>query len=76
MVKPVFLEQILVRFCLLITLAVRALEHMRAWFVFLGFRIRRVKLVICLATPPKLAMVFRFVWTTAFYTFYSLNSAR
>jgi len=60
----------------MITLAVRALEYVRVWFIFLGSKTRRVKLIICLAISLKLAMVFIFVWTVAFYTFCFLDSVR
>ena len=45
-------------------------------FTFLGFQPWRVHLGISFATPSKFTMMFGFVWSIAFDTFGTLNSAQ
>jgi len=67
-------KQILVGVGLMVALAVRAFEQMRAWFVFLGFQSRWVDFSISLAAPTKFSVMFRFVGTITFDAFGPLNS--
>jgi len=75
-VEPVSPEGALVGVGLVVPLTVRALESVRAWFAFLCLETRRIHLLVCLATPPKFAVVFRFVGAIAFDTLGILDSAR
>jgi len=74
-IKPVSPEWTLVGVRLMIPLAIRAFEWVRAWFPFFCFQSWKVDLIIHLTTPSKFPMVFRFVRTVAFDTFWSLDSA-
>ena len=56
--------------------AIRTLECMRTWVVFLSLKMRRVRLFICFATPPKFLVVFRSVWSIALDTLGTLDSAK
>ena len=76
MVEPVFLKWAKVRVCLVIAMAVRALENMWAQFAFFYFKVQRVHFFVSFAAPPKLMMVFRFVRSITFDTLWSLNSTR
>jgi len=49
---------------------------MRTWFTLLGFKSRRVRLLICLATPCKLVVMFRFVEAIALDAFSLLESTQ
>jgi len=49
----------------MITLAVDALEGVRAWFVLFSFKMRGVDLEISLKVPDKVVVVFGFIWTIA-----------
>ena len=68
MVEPVFLKWAKVRVCLVIAMAVRALENMWAQFAFFYFKVQRVHFFVSFAAPPKLMMVFRFVRSITFDT--------
>ena len=74
-IKPMSPEQTLVGVCLMISSAIWAFEWVRAWFLFFRFQSWRVDLVVYLVTPSKFPMVFRFMRTVAFDTFWSLASA-
>jgi len=60
---------------LMVALAVRAFERVRAWFTLLGFKPRQVDLGICLATPTEFSMVFRSVGTITFNALGTLDPA-
>ena len=65
-VESVSPKQILIGIGLIVTLAVRAFERVRAWFALLGFKPRQVDLGVCLATPTEFSIVFRSVGTITF----------
>ena len=46
---------------LMITSKIEALEWVRTWFILFGLEFRRIRLLICLIIPCKLAVMFRFV---------------
>ena len=75
-IEPVSPKWTLVGVRLVVSLAIQALEHVRAWFSFFCFQSWQVGLGICLAVPAKSLMVFRFVQPIAFDTFGILDSAR
>jgi len=69
---PFFIEVVIpertnIGICLVIILAVNALEHMGVWFALLGFKTREVDFKVCLATPCKISMMFNFIWFIALY---------
>jgi len=68
-------KQTLIGISLMVALAVRAFERVRAWFALLGFKPRRVDLGICLATPTKFSIVFRSVGTITFDVLGTLDPA-
>ena len=75
-IKPMLLEKIKIKVCLVVTSTVEAFEDVGARFTLLGFQSRGIRLVITVATPCKMSVVFRFVVTVTFGTFWSLNSAK
>jgi len=66
-------ERVDVRVCLIVSLAIRALKEVRAWFAFPCFQSRRVHLLVCFATLCELTVMLRFVRPVASYTFGSLD---
>ena len=65
-VESVSLKQILIGIGLIVTLAVRAFERVRAWFALLGFKPRWVDLGVSLAKPTEFSIVFRSLVTITF----------
>ena len=51
-------EQTDVRICLVVTLAVDTFERVEAWFTLFGFKMGKIGLEVCLATPGEMVMVF------------------
>jgi len=74
-VEMMSLEGTLVGVGLVVSLTIRAFEGMWARFALLYFEARWVCLLICLAIPPKFAVVFGFVRAVAFDIFGALNPA-
>ena len=56
--------------------AIRTLEYMRTWVIFLCLETRGVCLFIHFATLPKFSVVFGSVWSIALDTLGTLDSAR
>jgi len=75
-VESVSSEGTLVGVGLVVSPPIRALERVRAWFIFLCLETRRVHLLIHLTTPPKFTVVFRFVETIILDALRTLNSTR
>jgi len=75
-VKSVSPEEVLVGVGLVVSLTIRALERVWAWFAFLHLETRRVCLLIHLATPFKFMVVFRFVGAITLDALGTLDSAR
>ena len=69
-------EEALVGVSLVVPPTIRALKRVQAWFAFLHLETRRVHLLVCLATPPKFTVVFRFVGAITLDVLGTLNSAR
>jgi len=57
----------------MILFTVYTLKDVGAWLVLLGFKIRRINLEICFATPFKLTMILGFVRTIILGTSRSLK---
>ena len=75
-VKPVFPERTISGVCLIFALAVWIFEWMRARFALLGFKSRRVSLLISFITPHKLTVMNGLVGAVTFDIFYLLDSVR
>ena len=73
-IESVSPKRTLVGVSLVVAPTVRTFEWVGAWFALLGFQSWWVDLGICLATPTKFSMVFRFVRTIAFDAFGTLDS--
>ena len=69
-------EGALVGVGLVVFLTIRALERVWAWFAFLYLEMRRIHLLVCLATPPKFIVVFGFMGAITLDALETLNSAR
>ena len=75
-VKSVPPEWTQVGVSLMIAMAIRVFEQMRARFALLGFQPRWVNLGVSFTTLAKFSVVFRFVWAVTFDAFGSLDFAR
>jgi len=75
-VESVSLEGALVGVSLVVSLTIRALKKVQAWFAFLCLKTRRVRLLVHLATLPKFTVVFGFVGAITLDTLGTLDSAR
>jgi len=75
-VESVSPEEALVGVSLVVPLTIRVLERVWAWFAFLRLEVRRVCLLISLATPPKFTVVSRFVVAITLNALGILYSAR
>jgi len=75
-VETVSPEGALVGVSLVVPLTIRALERVWAWFAFLCLEVRRVHLLVSLATPPEFIVVFGFVGAITLDTLGTLDSAR
>ena len=69
-------EWALVGVSLVIAPAIRTLECMRTWVIFLCLEIRGVCLFVHFATPPKFSVDFGSVWSIALNALGTLDSAR
>ena len=69
-------KQTLIGVCLVVSMTIQALKHMRAWFSFLGFQLWWIEFGVCFAAPTEFLMMFGFVWTVAFDIFGTLYSAQ
>ena len=74
-VKLMLLERTVSRICLMFALAVWIFEWIRTRFILLGFKLRRVSLLISFTTPHKLAIMDSLVGAIIFDTFCSLDFA-
>jgi len=68
-------KQTLIGIGLMVALAVRAFERVRAWFALLGFKPKWVDLGVCLATPTEFSMVLGSVGTITFDALSTLDPA-
>ena len=75
-VESVSLEEALVGVGLVVPPTIRALKRVWAWFTFLHLEMRRVCLLISLATPSEFTVVFGFVGTITLDALGTLDSAR
>jgi len=75
-VETVSPEGALVGVGLVVPLTIRALERVWAWFAFLRLKVRRVRLLVSLATLPEFTVVFGFVGAITLNTLGILDSAR
>jgi len=69
-------EGALVGVGLVVPPTIRALERVWEWFTFLCLEVRRVCLLISLATPPEFTVVFGFVEAITLDALGTLDSAR
>ena len=74
-IEPIFPEQTFIWVCLVISVTIRPLERMWVQNICFYLETRRVGLLIHLATPPKLMMVFRLVRAIALDVLGALNTA-
>ena len=72
-VESVFSEQIVITICLVITLAVDIFERVSIWFSFLCFKPQKIHLEIGFAILCYFSVIFQFVWTIVFLTFWSMH---
>ena len=75
-IETMFLEGVLDRVSLMISLTIQILEWVRARFSFLCFKLRRVWFFIRLTTPSKFTLVLPFMGAITLNTFWSLYFAR
>jgi len=64
-----------IRICLMIALAVRTLEGVRAQIALYSLQLRRIRLFVSLVAPCKFSVMFQLVRAIAFDTLGFLNAA-
>ena len=74
-IKPMSLEWVLIWVSLVIALTICTFEWIRAKFILLCFKTRRIHLIVCFAVPCKIMVVFQFMWTIIFDILCFLNPA-
>jgi len=71
-VKSVFSEWTVITVHLLFILAVNIFKQVSIGFFFFCFKPWRIHLEVGFATPHHFSMMFKFVWTVVFLTFWSM----